>query len=86
MLNTLRIVLAVFLLVLVAANYNSIRIAKIAVNALNEDLQQRTTLIQRELIVKLTENYTALDQNPGQFETQLRKWKLRQPNQDLKID
>jgi PAS domain S-box-containing protein len=72
--NTLRIVLAVFLIVLVAANYNSVRIVKIAVNALNEDLQQRTNLIQRELIVKLSENYTALDQSPGEFDRQLRKW------------
>ena len=72
--NTLRIVLAVFLIVLVAANYNSVRIVKIAVNALNDDLQQRTNLIQRELIVKVSENYTALDQNPGEFDRQLRKW------------
>jgi PAS domain S-box-containing protein len=72
--NTLRIVLAVFLIVLVAANYNSVRIVKIAVSALNDDLQQRTNLIQRELIVKISEKYTALDQSPGDFDRQLRQW------------
>ena len=36
--NTIRIVLALFLIVLVFANYNSIRIVNRAVGVLNEDL------------------------------------------------
>jgi PAS domain S-box-containing protein len=65
--NTIRIVLALFLIVLVFANYNSIRIVNRAVNVLNEDLQQRAGLILREMIIKLTQNYRNNDEN-------LRRW------------
>ncbi len=72
--NTIRIVLAVFLIVLVGANYNSIRIVRLAVGVLNDDLQQRANLILRELAVKLTDNYASIGENRVQFEQQLRRW------------
>lgn len=72
--NTIRIVLAVFLIVLVGANYNSIRIVRLAVGVLNDDLQQRANLILRELAVKLTDNYASIGENRVQFEQQVRRW------------
>jgi len=72
--NTIRIVLAVFLIVLVGANYNSVRIVRLAVGVLNDDLKQRTNLILRELAVKLTDNYASMGENRFQFEQQIRRW------------
>ena len=71
--NTIRIVLALFLIILVFANYNSIRIVNRAVSVLNDDLQQRASLILREMIIKLTENYFNLS-NQSQLDQNLRRW------------
>jgi PAS domain S-box-containing protein len=71
--NTIRIVLALFLIILVFANYNSIRIVNRAVGVLNDDLQQRASLILREMIIKLTENYFNIT-DQSQLDQNLRKW------------
>jgi PAS domain S-box-containing protein len=71
--NTIRIVLALFLIVLVFANYNSIRIVNRAAAVLNEDLQQRANLIVREIVIKLTEQSSDF-KNRSKLDENLRKW------------
>ncbi|HSE39788.1 MAG TPA: ATP-binding protein [Acidobacteriota bacterium] len=71
--NTIRIVLALFLIVLVFANYNSIRIVNRAASVLNEDLQQRANLIVREIIIKLNEEFPNL-KSRSELDENLRRW------------
>jgi PAS domain S-box-containing protein len=72
--NTVRVVLAIFLGVLILANYNTIRILNLAVDVLNSDLSQRADLILNQVSAELTRHFTALKQDHRILEDFIRAW------------
>lgn len=47
--NTVRLILVLFLIALILNSYNSIKILNLVLNSVNQDLQQRTSLIARQV-------------------------------------
>ena len=70
--NTVRLVLIIFLGLLILLNYNSIRVLNIALRFLNRDLDQRSSLIVREISSNLSKKTPTFSQNSKELENYLR--------------
>lgn len=72
--NTVRVVLAIFLGVLIFANYNSIRILNLAVNVLNDDQLYRTNLTVSQISIELNRDFAILKHHHNFLEDYLKRW------------
>jgi PAS domain S-box-containing protein len=70
--NTVRLILILFLGLLILLNYNSIRVLNIALDFLKKDLDQRSTLIAREVSANLRERMRTFGQDRKSLQDYLR--------------
>jgi PAS domain S-box-containing protein len=74
--NTVRLILIVFLLVLILFNYNSIRILNLSIQLLQQQAEQRASLVSNLLADELEKKYPPLQNLQAFLQSKLQSYKV----------